>query len=84
VIAAIPSEYPLAQANTPISIKRFAGEDAIMFPQNIAPDLFDEIIGWCRQAGFSFSYCPRDRTYTDHHQLGFGRPGHCNCAQVDR
>ncbi len=65
VIAAIPSEYPLAQANTPISIKRFAGEDAIMFPRNIAPDLFDEIIGWCRQAGFSLRIAQEtERTQT--------------------
>jgi len=53
VIIAIPSEHSLARTSGPVPIKRLAGEDTIMFPRNIAPDLFDEIIGWCRESGFS-------------------------------
>jgi DNA-binding transcriptional LysR family regulator len=36
-----------------ISVKRLASEEMIMFPRAIAPALFDEILGFCRTAGFT-------------------------------
>jgi DNA-binding transcriptional LysR family regulator len=53
MIAAIPAGHPLARAPARISIRRLAGEPAVMFPRAIAPVLFDEIVSFCKHSGFS-------------------------------
>ena len=45
--------HALAVRAAPISVKRLAGEELVMFPREIAPALFDEILGFCRSGGFS-------------------------------
>jgi len=52
LVAAIPQGHPLTERAAAISVKRLAEEDLIMFPREIAPALFDEIVGLCRAAGF--------------------------------
>jgi DNA-binding transcriptional LysR family regulator len=53
LVAAIPVGHALATAASSISVKRLASEEMIMFPRAIAPALFDEILGFCRTAGFT-------------------------------
>jgi|SRR5215472_291925 len=53
LIAAIPADHMLAKGSSPISIKRLESEALIMFPREIAPILFDQVIVFCRNAGFS-------------------------------
>ena len=53
LVAAIPRKHALAVRAAPISVKRLAGEELVMFPREIAPALFDEILGFCRSGGFS-------------------------------
>jgi DNA-binding transcriptional LysR family regulator len=53
LVAAIPRKHALAVRAAPFSVKRLAGEELVMFPREIAPVLFDEILGFCRSGGFS-------------------------------
>jgi DNA-binding transcriptional LysR family regulator len=53
LVAAIPLGHALATGASSISVKRLASEEMIMFPRAIAPALFDEILGFCRTAGFT-------------------------------
>jgi DNA-binding transcriptional LysR family regulator len=53
LLAAIPQGHPLASKKGPLRAKRLTEEQLVMFPRVIAPTLFDEIIGFCRAAGFS-------------------------------
>lgn len=54
LILALPDIHTLAKdAALPISIKELAEEPFILFPRNIGPVLYDNIISLCRQAGFS-------------------------------
>jgi DNA-binding transcriptional LysR family regulator len=53
LIAAIPTDHPLATNASKLSIRQLADEDIIMFPRTIAPTLFDETLAFCLHAGFS-------------------------------
>ncbi|MBE7380454.1 MAG: LysR family transcriptional regulator [Leptolyngbya sp. SIO1E4] len=54
LMALLPDMHPLAQdAPEPISVKNFANEPFILFPRQVGPVLYDSIISFCRQAGFS-------------------------------
>jgi DNA-binding transcriptional LysR family regulator len=53
LVAAIPRKHALAVRASPFSVRRLAGEELVMFPREIAPVLFDEILGFCRAGGFS-------------------------------
>ena len=54
LVVALPDIHILAnEAPLPISLKQLANEPFILFPRHIGPVLYDEIIGLCRQAGFS-------------------------------
>ncbi|NEQ47343.1 MAG: LysR family transcriptional regulator [Leptolyngbya sp. SIOISBB] len=54
LIAAIPDIHPLAQdLSEPISVKALANEPFILFPRQIGPTLYDAIISFCQQSGFS-------------------------------
>lgn len=53
LLAALPESHPAARARGPISLKRLADWPFILFPRHMATGLYDDIIGFCRQAGFS-------------------------------
>jgi len=53
LIAAIPVGHALAATASPLPVKQLANEDLVLFPRAIAPVLFDEIVIFCRKAGFS-------------------------------
>ncbi|MEO0534621.1 MAG: LysR substrate-binding domain-containing protein [Cyanobacteria bacterium P01_A01_bin.123] len=54
LIAALPDSHPLAiDAPHPISVKNLANEPFILFPRQVGPILYDAIISFCQQAGFS-------------------------------
>ncbi|MGH3757457.1 LysR family transcriptional regulator [Actinophytocola sp.] len=48
----LPATHRLA-ARPEITLKELAGEDFILFPRDIGPQLHDSIISLCRDAGFS-------------------------------
>ena len=58
--AALPPKHPLAKERK-IQPQKLAGESFVLFHQVGAPGLFDEVVGMCRQAGFS----PKVRHETD-------------------
>jgi DNA-binding transcriptional LysR family regulator len=51
---AVPAAHPLA-ARTSAPLSALAGEPFILFPRNFGTSLYDEILGACRQAGFSLA-----------------------------
>ena len=54
LIAVIPDIHPLAKDTLdPISVKNLAHEPFILFPRQVGPVLYDSIISFCQQAGFS-------------------------------
>ena len=54
LIAVVPDIHPLAQTTSqPISVQELANEPFILFPRSIGPALYDSIISFCQQAGFS-------------------------------
>lgn len=54
LVVALPDTHPLAKDRSyPISLKQLANESFILFPRYIGSVLYDQIIDWCRQAGFS-------------------------------
>jgi DNA-binding transcriptional LysR family regulator len=54
LVAALPETHPLArEVPQPISLKELADESFILFPRKIGPQLYDRIISFCQQAGFS-------------------------------
>lgn len=51
---AVPAAHPLAvRSSAPLSA--LAGEPFILFPRSFGTSLYDEILGACRQAGFSLA-----------------------------
>jgi len=52
MILAIPARHDLARSPS-VSVRRLAEEPFIMFPRAIAPVLYDEVLQFCRRAGFS-------------------------------
>jgi DNA-binding transcriptional LysR family regulator len=54
VVVALPARHQLARS-TSISMRRLAEEPFIMFPRPIAPVLYDEVLQFCRRAGFSLN-----------------------------
>jgi DNA-binding transcriptional LysR family regulator len=55
MIVAIPAAHALARSTAPISVRRLASEQFVMFPRSIAPALFDDVIQFCRRGGFSLT-----------------------------
>ena len=54
LVAVIPDIHSLAKDSpSPISIKDLANEPFILFPRHVGPVLYDSIISFCHQAGFS-------------------------------
>ena len=55
MIVAIPAVHALARSTAPISVRRLASEQFVMFPRSIAPALYDDVIQFCRGGGFSLT-----------------------------
>jgi DNA-binding transcriptional LysR family regulator len=53
LIAALPERHPLARGRRPMSLQRLADSPFIMVPRHVAPGLYDDVVSFCRQAGFS-------------------------------
>jgi DNA-binding transcriptional LysR family regulator len=52
LVVALPETHPLA-AEVEISAQSLASQSFIIFPRTLAPGLYDQIISFCQQAGFS-------------------------------
>lgn len=53
LVAALPEPHPLARGRGPLSVTRLADSPFILFPRHMAPGLYDDVVSFCRQAGFS-------------------------------
>lgn len=54
LLAVIPDTHPLAKdAPLPISVTAFAQEPIVIFPRKLGPVLYDSILRFCQEAGFS-------------------------------
>jgi DNA-binding transcriptional LysR family regulator len=53
LIAALPERHPLARGRRPMSLQGLADSPFIMVPRHVAPGLYDDVVSFCRQAGFS-------------------------------
>lgn len=53
LIAAIPERHPLAKTRGAIPLASLSGAPFIMTPRQMAPGLHDDIVSFCRSAGFS-------------------------------
>lgn len=51
-MAALPTSHPLA-ARRRVSLRALAGEPFLLFPRELAPGLYDQLIAMCQSAGFS-------------------------------
>ena len=51
VVALLAASHPLAGERA-ISLGALADEEFVLFPRELAPRLFDTLVGLCRQAGF--------------------------------
>jgi DNA-binding transcriptional LysR family regulator len=51
-VAAAPANHPLAGRRR-VPLKALAGEPFVIFPRNLAPNLYDQLIAICQEAGFS-------------------------------
>ncbi|MHB2019171.1 MAG: LysR family transcriptional regulator [Candidatus Xenobia bacterium] len=52
LVAALPEAHRLAPRSR-IQLKQLAAEPFLMFPRQVGPGLYDQILGLCFQAGFS-------------------------------
>jgi DNA-binding transcriptional LysR family regulator len=52
LVAALPDTHPLARGRAALSLARLAGLPFILFPRHMAPGLYDDVVGFCRRAGF--------------------------------
>jgi len=48
---ALPAGHPLARYRT-VTGHQLAGEPFVLFPRHLGPGLYDQIVAYCRQAGF--------------------------------
>ncbi|MEO0539147.1 MAG: LysR family transcriptional regulator [Cyanobacteria bacterium P01_A01_bin.123] len=54
LIVAIPEGHPLSEdVSQSISVEALANESFILFPRQVGPTLYDAIISFCQQSGFS-------------------------------
>ena len=51
MLALLAQSHPLA-ANAELALRDLADERFLMFPRDLAPRLYDSMVGLCRQAGF--------------------------------
>ena len=67
LVVVMPERHPLA-THRRVALGALANEPYIFFPREIAPGFYDEIVGFCRRAGFS----PNVVFETDHLQTNLG------------
>jgi DNA-binding transcriptional LysR family regulator len=48
----LPAQHPLARRKV-VRLARCADESFVLFPRSGAPTLYDQVVGMCRQAGFT-------------------------------
>jgi len=53
LVAALPADDLLARSRAPLSLASLTGRPFVIFPRSAAPGLYDAIIEFCRQAGFT-------------------------------
>lgn len=53
LIAALPQQHPLAKKSGAIALAGLADAPFILFPRRMAPGLYDDVVSFCRTAGFS-------------------------------
>lgn len=53
LLAAFPANHPLAQSRGMVKIAALADSAFVLFPRPLAPRLHDDIVMYCRNAGFS-------------------------------
>jgi len=53
LVAALPADDLLARPRAPLSLASLTGRPFVIFPRSAAPGLYDAIIEFCRQAGFT-------------------------------
>jgi DNA-binding transcriptional LysR family regulator len=53
LVAALPRQHPLARGRGPLSLARLQDLPFILFPRHMAQGLYDDIVSFCRLAGFS-------------------------------
>jgi DNA-binding transcriptional LysR family regulator len=52
LVAALPHTHALSRSRTALSLSRLADAPFILFPRHMAPGLYDDVVGFCRRAGF--------------------------------
>ena len=53
LVAALPERHSLAGSSGRLSLARLADSPFILFPRYMASGLYDDVVGFCRRAGFS-------------------------------
>lgn len=53
LVVALPERHPLAQGRGPLSLALLADAPFILIPRHMAPGLYDDVVSFCRSAGFS-------------------------------
>jgi len=51
LVALLPPGHAMKRARR-FELKRLAGEPFVLFPRDLGPDFYDELLGCCRKAGF--------------------------------
>jgi DNA-binding transcriptional LysR family regulator len=52
LVAALPQGDALARGRASLPLSRLADLPFILFPRHMAPGLYDDVVGFCRRAGF--------------------------------
>ena len=52
MILALPESHPLSQREN-LALQEFSQDPFVIFPRRDGPGIYDRIIGWCVQAGFT-------------------------------
>ncbi|MCU0542904.1 MAG: LysR family transcriptional regulator [Oscillatoriaceae cyanobacterium Prado104] len=52
LMVALPVTHPMARRDR-VQLRSLSGEPFILFPRSLAPGLYDPIVSFCQQAGFS-------------------------------
>lgn len=53
LIAALPDRHPLARKRGKLALAKLKDAPFILFPRTMAPGMYDDILSFCRSAGFS-------------------------------
>ncbi len=53
LVVALPDRHPLAQRPGRLALAKLKDQPFILFPRQMAPGLYDDVVSFCRAAGFS-------------------------------